>query len=111
MRPIPRQEHHFSLFARIDRATSRDVPVLDPRFTHRGEYVVATLDRVCRASGYPKTIRVDQDSEFISRDMDQWIYSGVSRSTSQDPASQPTTPTSRPSIAGSGRNASTVAGL
>lgn len=24
--------------------------------------------------GYPKTIRVDQGSEFISRDMDLWAY-------------------------------------
>ena len=49
---------------------SRYVPVLDARFRYRGEDVVATLDRVCRRTGYPKTIRVDQGSEFISRDMD-----------------------------------------
>jgi putative transposase len=36
--------------------------------------VVATLDRICRQTGYPKTIRVDQGSEFISRDMDLWAY-------------------------------------
>lgn len=53
---------------------SRYVPVLDPRFSYRGEDVVATLDRVCGAIGYPKTIRVDQGSEFISRDMDLWAY-------------------------------------
>lgn len=53
---------------------SRFVPVLDARFSYRGEDVVATLDRVCRRSGYPKTIRVDQGSEFISRDMDLWAY-------------------------------------
>lgn len=40
------------------------VPVLDPRFSYRGEDVVATLDRVCGQTGYPKTIRVDQGSEF-----------------------------------------------
>ena len=33
---------------------------------------MATLDRVCRTAGYPKTIRVDQGSEFVSRDMDLW---------------------------------------
>ena len=49
---------------------SRYVPGLDARFTYRGEDVVATLDRVCRRIGYPATIRVDQGSEFISRDMD-----------------------------------------
>jgi putative transposase len=53
---------------------SRYVPVLDARFSYRGEDVVATLDRVCPGTGYPKTIRVDQGSEFISRDMDLWAY-------------------------------------
>jgi putative transposase len=38
---------------------------------------VATLDRVCRATSYPKTIRVDQGSEFVSRDMDLWAYQRV----------------------------------
>lgn len=53
---------------------SRFVPVLDPRFSYRGEDVVASLDRVCGRIGYPATIRVDQGSEFISRDMDLWAY-------------------------------------
>lgn len=52
----------------------RCVPVLDARFSYRGEDVIATLDRVCRKTGYPKTIRVDQGSEFVSRDMDLWAY-------------------------------------
>jgi putative transposase len=41
---------------------------------HRGEDVVATLDRICGQIGYPKKIRVDQGSEFIPRDMDLWAY-------------------------------------
>jgi putative transposase len=53
---------------------SRFSPVIDPRFSYRGEDVVATLDRVCRSIGYPQTIRVDQGSEFISRDLDLWAY-------------------------------------
>lgn len=53
---------------------SRYCPVIDPRFSYRGEDVVATLDLVCRNIGYPKTIRVDNGSEFISRDMDLWAY-------------------------------------
>ena len=53
---------------------SRYVPILDARFSYRGENVVTTLDRVCGQIGYPKTIRVDQGSEFISRDMDLWAY-------------------------------------
>ena len=50
----------------------RYVPVLDAKFSCRGEDVVATLDRVCRQTGYPKTIGVDQGSELVSRDMDLW---------------------------------------
>jgi putative transposase len=49
---------------------SRYSPVLDARFSYRGEDVVATLERACSRIGYPKTIRVDQGSEFISRDID-----------------------------------------
>jgi putative transposase len=36
--------------------------------------VVTILDRVCRVTGDPKTIQVDQGSEFVSRDMDLWAY-------------------------------------
>ena len=53
---------------------SRFSPVLDPRFSYRGEDVVQTLERTCAVVGYPATIRVDQGSEFISRDMDLWAY-------------------------------------
>ena len=28
----------------------------------------------CALLGYPKTIRVDQGSKFISRDLDLWAY-------------------------------------
>jgi putative transposase len=51
---------------------SRFSPAIDPRFSYRAEDVVATLERVCDATGYPKTIRVDQGSEFVSRDLDLW---------------------------------------
>ncbi|AVA25755.1 IS3 family insertion sequence transposase domain-containing protein (plasmid) [Rhizobium sp. NXC24] len=53
---------------------SRYVPVLDPRHSYRGGDVVQTLERVCRQVGYPKTIRVDQGTEFVSRDLDLWAY-------------------------------------
>ena len=33
-----------------------------------------TLERICKKSDYPKSIRVDQGSEFISRDLDLWAY-------------------------------------
>ena len=32
------------------------------------------LERICGEVGYPKTIRVDQGSEFVSRDLDLWAY-------------------------------------
>ena len=53
---------------------SRYAPAVDPRFSYRGEDVVETLDRICAETGYPETIRVDQGSEFISRDLDLWAY-------------------------------------
>ena len=49
-------------------------PAFDPRFSYKGEAVVLTLERVCKNIGYPKSIRVDQGSEFISRDLDLWAY-------------------------------------
>ena len=53
---------------------SRLCPAADPRFTCRSEDVVQTLERICARVGYPKTIRVDQGSEFVSRDLDLWAY-------------------------------------
>lgn len=83
---------------------SRYVPVLDARFSYRGEDMVATQDRTCRFVGYPKTIRVDQGSEFVSRDMDLWAYQrGVTLDFSRQ-ASRPTMPTSKRSMADSGQN-------
>ena len=51
----------------------------DPRWAgirrpYKGEDVVLTLERICKIVGYPKSIRVDQGSEFISRDLDLWAY-------------------------------------
>ena len=36
--------------------------------------MVQTPERICRQVGYPATIRVDNGSEFISRDLDLWAY-------------------------------------
>jgi putative transposase len=38
---------------------------------------VQTLERVCAKIGYPKTIRVDDGSEFISRDLALWAYANA----------------------------------
>lgn len=51
---------------------SRYCPATDARFQYRGEDVVQTLERICSKVGYTKTIRVDNGSEFISRDLDLW---------------------------------------
>ncbi len=53
---------------------SRFCPAADPPFTYRGEDVVRTLERVGAQVGYPRTIRVDNGSESISRDLDLWAY-------------------------------------
>jgi len=53
---------------------SRYSPIVDPRLSYRAEDVVQTLERTCAVTGYPKTIRVDQGSEFVSRDLDLWAY-------------------------------------
>ena len=53
---------------------SRFAPVVDPRFSYRGEDVVKTLELACKTVGYPTAIRVDESSEFISRDLDLWAY-------------------------------------
>ena len=53
---------------------SRFSPIVDPRFSYRAEDGVAMLEATCSAVGYPQAIRVDQGSEFVSRDLDLWAY-------------------------------------
>jgi putative transposase len=53
---------------------SRFSPALEPRLTFRGTDVVEILERVCKEVGFPATIRVDQGTEFVSRDLDLWAY-------------------------------------
>ena len=53
---------------------SRYSPVVDPRFSYRAEDVVVALEQTCAVTGYPTAIRVDQGSEFISRQLDLWAY-------------------------------------
>ena len=53
---------------------SRFSPAIEPRFTFRGCDVVEVLEQVGRRVGLPKTIRVDQGTEFVSRDLDLWAY-------------------------------------
>jgi putative transposase len=53
---------------------SRYSPAVVPRFRFRAPDVVEVLERVCAEVGYPASIRVDQGSEFISRELDLWAY-------------------------------------
>jgi putative transposase len=45
---------------------------MEPRFNFRGADVVEVL--VGREMGFPAVIRVDQGSEFVSRNLDLWAY-------------------------------------
>lgn len=49
-------------------------PAIDVRSRYTGSDVVSTLERVTTAYGVPKSIRVDQGLEFISKDLDLWAY-------------------------------------
>jgi putative transposase len=53
---------------------SRFSPAIEPRFNFRGADVVEVPERVGREVGLPAAIRVDQGSEFVSRDLDLWAY-------------------------------------
>jgi putative transposase len=53
---------------------SRFSPALDPRFSYKAQNVVETLDRATAVTGYPRTIRVDNGPEFVSRDLDLWAF-------------------------------------
>ena len=67
---------------------SRFSPAIEPRFNFRGADVVEVLERVGRAVGLPAVIRVDQGSEFVSRDLDLWAcHRGVTLDFSR-PASR-----------------------
>ena len=94
-------------------AFSRFSPIIDPRFGCRAEDGVATLEQACAATGYPRAIRVDQGSGFISRDATcgpmpttaRWTSRGLT-SPSQMPCScERTVRSSRRSTAVSGPSA------
>ncbi len=55
-------------------AFTRYSPAIEARFNWRGATVADVLERVCKDVGYPRTIRVDQGPEFISKDLDLWAY-------------------------------------
>jgi len=52
----------------------RFTPAIEPRLNWRGSDVVDVLEQIRRQHGFPRTIRVDRGSEFISKDLDLWAY-------------------------------------
>lgn len=65
--------HKRRLLTIID-TFSRFSPALAPRFTFRGTEVVGVLQAACKEVGLPATMRLDQGSEFVSRDLDLLAY-------------------------------------
>ena len=49
-------------------------PALGVRRSYRGSDVVETLEHGAAEFGYPKTIRVDNGPEFVSKELDLWAY-------------------------------------
>ena len=66
-------ERKISVLTIVDTFT-RYAPAIEPRFGYRACDVIEVLERVGRADGFPQAIRVDQGSEFVSRELDLWAY-------------------------------------
>jgi putative transposase len=64
---------YFRTLTVIDQFT-RECLKLDAAHHMSGQRVVESLERVAELRGYPKSITVDNGSEFCSRAMDAWAY-------------------------------------
>jgi len=49
-------------------------PVIDEQHNYRGSDVVETLEHVAVEIGHPKTIRLDNGPEFVSKEFDLWVF-------------------------------------
>ena len=94
-------------------AFTREALAIDVDQGIKGEQVVAAMTRISSTRGAPRTIRVDNGPEFISKALDRWaeqpqaptmrsivgrlrrVTRTASRSTSADQANRPTMPSSR----------------
>jgi putative transposase len=65
---------YFRTLTVIDQFT-RECLKLDAAHHMSGQRVVESLERVAEWRGYPKSITVDNGTEFCSRAMDAWAYS------------------------------------
>ena len=53
---------------------SRVSPAIEVRRRYTGYDVVQTLERATRQYGLPRSIRVDNGPEFVSKEVDLWAY-------------------------------------
>ena len=84
-------------------AYTRYVPAIEPAERFTGADDVSVRKRICARDGHPKYIRVDQDSEFISRDLTLWAHAnGVQLEFSQP--GKPTETAFIESVNGEARN-------
>ena len=86
------------------------VPVLDARFSYRGEDVVQTLERVCAKTAIPPRSGLIRDQSSSPATWICGLTPTASHSTSADQGRPPTTRSSKPSTDASGQNASTPTG-
>lgn len=55
-------------------AFTREALAIDVDHGINGEQVVATMTRISAIRGVPKTMRVDNGPEFVSKALDRWAY-------------------------------------
>lgn len=71
---------------------TRECLAIDVGQNLKGEDVVNTLNRITWERGAPRTIKIHNGSEFISKVMDEWAYErGVELDVGRSPASRQTT--------------------
>ena len=72
-RPADRTAGASGSLTVVDTFT-RQCPVIAVDTSLNGKKVAATLDALAESCGYPKTITVDNGTEFYSKEMDAWAY-------------------------------------
>jgi putative transposase len=65
--------HRLRIFTLVDNYT-KVCPALGVDHRYRGSDVVKTLDHAVREYGRPKRIFCDNGTEFVSKDLDLWVY-------------------------------------
>jgi putative transposase len=63
----------FRVLTVVDNFT-RECPIIEAGISLTGKSVVEQLERLARGRGLPRSITVDNGSEFISKALDYWAY-------------------------------------